>query len=163
MNQLKFRNAQKEDLNRCYEIETVSYQGDEAASKEKILKRIDGYPQGFVVLEINGEVAGFVNSGVCHQVVLSDENFKELIGHDESGGNIVIMSVVVHPDFQGNGYAHMLMQEFIKKMKGLNKQTIHLICQTELIKMYSSHGFSYQRQSDSDHGGLSWHEMVLKL
>jgi len=158
---VNFRTALVADLNRCFEIETVSYQGDEAASKEKILKRIQTYPQGFIVLEVDAVIAGFINSGACHEVVLSDEEFKELIGHDESGENIVIMSVVVHPDFQGKGYATLLMKEFIKRMKLMNKKSIHLICQTHLVEMYASHGFEYIGKSDSDHGGMAWHEMVL--
>lgn len=157
------RSVCEADLNRCFEIESVAYQGDEAASKEKILKRIQTYPQGFIVLEVDGVIAGFINSGACHEVVLSDENFKELIGHDESGGNIVIMSVVVHPDFQGKGYATLLMKAFIKRMKQMNKKSIHLICQTHLVDMYASHGFAYIGESDSDHGGMAWHEMVLAL
>jgi ribosomal protein S18 acetylase RimI-like enzyme len=157
------RSVCEADLNRCFEIERVSYQGDEAASKEKILKRIQTYPQGFIVLEFGGVIAGFINSGACHDVVLSDEEFKELIGHDESGENIVIMSVVVHPDFQGKGYATLLMKEFIKGMRQINKKSIHLICQTHLVDMYASHSFEYKGESDSDHGGMAWHEMILDL
>ncbi len=151
------------DLNRCFEIEKVSYQGDEAASKQKILKRIQTYPQGFIVLEVDTVIVGFINSGASHEVVLSDGAFKELIGHDDAGENIVIMSVVVHPDFQGKGYATLLMKEFINRMKQMNKKSIHLICQTHLVEMYASHGFDYNGESESDHGGMSWHEMILKL
>ncbi len=157
------RSVCEADLSRCYEIETVSYQGDEAASKEKILKRIQTYPQGFIVLEVDGVIVGFINSGACYEVVLSDEAFKELIGHDDAGENMVIMSVVVHPNFQGKGYATLLMKEFINRMKQLNKKSIHLICQTHLIDMYASHGFAYIGKSDSDHGGMAWHEMILEL
>ena len=49
----------------------------------------------------SGEVAGFVNSGAAFDVQMSDEAFKELIGHDPAGPNVVIMSVVVHPDTRG--------------------------------------------------------------
>jgi len=151
------------DLDRCYEIETVSYQGDEAASKEKIKKRIENYPTGFIIIELAGKIAGFINSGATHQMELSDEEFKELIGHDAKGQHLVIMSVVVHPDYQGRGYAHLLLKAFIAKMTRLNKSSIHLICQTSLVDMYAKHGFVYQGQSESEHGGLQWHEMVLHL
>jgi len=157
------REASLEDLDRCFEIESISYQGDEAASKEKIATRIENYPQGFIVLEIDGVIAGFINSGACHNVVLSDEEFKELIGHDPEGKHIVIMSVVVHPDYQRIGLATRLMQSFITKMEKLNKSSIHLICQTELINMYANFGFNYQCESESDHGGMQWHEMVIEM
>ncbi|WP_036551315.1 GNAT family N-acetyltransferase [Neptunomonas japonica] len=163
MYELTIRSAREEDLDRCFEIESVSYAGDEAATKEKILKRIKIYPQGFIVLENQEEIIGFINSGATHNVVLSDEEFKELIGHDPSGEHIVIMSVVVHPKYQGKGMADKLMNSFIGSMRELTKTEIYLICQTELIQMYAKHGFVHLGESDSDHGGLSWHEMSLSL
>lgn len=163
MSHLTIRSVKKEDLDRCYEIESVSYAGDEAASKDKILKRIETYPEGFIVLENENEIIGFINSGATHKVELSDEEFKELIGHDPSGKHIVIMSVVVHPKYQGQSMASLLMNSFISSMRELGKSEIYLICQTELINMYAKYGFVHLGESDSEHGGLSWHEMSLSL
>lgn len=160
---LSIRSVTALDLDRCFEIETVSYSGDEAASKEKILKRIKTYPEGFIVLENAEEIIGFVNSGATHSVELSDEAFKDLVGHDPSGEHIVVMSVVVHPDYQGKGMAGKLIRSFIDSMKTLGKAEIHLICQTELVKMYAKYGFDYLGESNSNHGGMKWHDMSLKL
>lgn len=157
------REATPADLDRCYEIETVSYAGDEAASREKILKRITTYPEGFFVLEANDVIAGFINSGATHEVNLADEDFKELVGHDPKGEHIVIMSVAVHPDYQGRGFANRLMESFIFRMGALKKSAIYLICQSGLIDMYTKQGFSYIGESESDHGGRRWHEMSLSL
>ncbi len=71
--------------------------------------------------------------------------------------------MVVHPDFQGKGYAKLLMDSFIEKMTNLHKKEIYLICQTSLVDMYKKSGFVYIGESQSDHGGLSWHEMSLPL
>jgi len=155
------RNGKKQDLDRCFEIESVFYSGDEAATKDKILKRINTYPEGFIVLENDREIIGFINSGATHEVELSDEEFKELVGHDSEGKHIVILSVVVHPAYQGKGMASMLMNGFIDRMKDLGKSDIYLICQTELIYMYERYGFVDLGASDSDHGGMSWNEMSL--
>lgn len=152
-----------DDLDLCFEIESLAYSGDEAASKAKIEKRILTYPQGFIVKEHHGQVAGFINSGACHTVELSDEDFKDLIGHYSDGKHIVIMSVVVHPDFQRQGFAQELMISFIELMTSLKKQDIFLICQTDLIDMYAKFGFQYVQESESEHGGLAWHEMKLNL
>lgn len=151
------------DLDRCFEIETVSYAGDEAASRDKIQKRIETWPEGFIVLENESEITGFINSGCAHEVRLDDEAFKELIGHDADGAHVVVMSVVVHPDYQGQGMARRLMRHFIERMRALGKTNIFLICQLELIPMYADHGFVHLGPSKSDHGGLSWHEMSLAL
>ena len=163
MARLTIRNVKESDLDRCFEIETLAYAGEEAATKEKILTRIKGYAKGFIVLENENEIIGFINSGATHKVVLSDETFKELVGHDPDGRYIVIMSVVIHPDYQGQSFTTKLMNHFIAQMKQLNKTSIYLICQTELVEMYAKYGFTHLGESDSSHGGLSWHEMSLTL
>jgi len=163
MSELSIRCAKESDLDRCFEIENVAYAGEEAATKEKILQRIKTYPEGFLVLENSTEIIGFINSGATHKVALSDEAFKELIGHDPEGEHIVIMSVVIHPQYQGKSLTSLLMEHFINAMHKLGKKEIYLICQTELITMYAKYGFVHLGESDSDHGGLSWHEMSLSL
>ena len=163
MHQLIFRQAAPDDAKRCHEIELAGYSGDEAATLEKIKTRIHIYPEGFLVAENDQGIVGFINAGACHEVELSDENFKELIGHDPQGEHIVIMSVVVHPDFQSKGFAGLLMRRFIEDMRAMGKKDIYLICQTELIGFYEKYDFAYLRASDSDHGGLAWHDMRLSL
>ncbi|MEX5624754.1 GNAT family N-acetyltransferase, partial [Pseudomonas syringae] len=78
-----------------------AYEGDEAATPEKIATRIAQYPQGFLILEAEGEVVGLINCGCAHEVVMSDEAFKELVGHSAEAPNVGIMSVVVDPLHQG--------------------------------------------------------------
>ena len=163
MTNLSFRHAKPSDLDRCYQIETTAYAGDEAATKDKILKRIEMYPEGFLILENDKEIIGFVNCGAADKVELSDESFKELVGHHSDGNNIVIMSVVTHPDYQRQGMATRLMKRFIEQMREAGKHKVLLLCQMELIPMYASFGFVDLGPSESDHGGLQWHEMEMVL
>ncbi len=159
----KIRIVDENDLDRCFEIEKVSYEGDEAATKEKIEKRILNYPEGFVVMDLKGIVAGFINCGATDNVDLANEEFKDLLGHDSNGKHIVIFSVVVHKDYQGNGLAGLLLAEFINRLRKMQKESVHLICRDNLIGFYKKYGFEYIRKSDSTHGGLNWHEMILCL
>ncbi|MCF6691284.1 GNAT family N-acetyltransferase [Raoultella terrigena] len=151
------------DASRCYAIEIASYEGDEAATLEKITTRIARYPQGFLCMEIAGEIVGFINAGCAWEVVMSDEEFKGLVGHDAAAPNVVIMSVVMHPDFQGKGYSSLLMREFLSQMRSMNKMTVHLMCKDRHVDLYAHFGFQYIRPSASDHGGMAWHEMMLTL
>ena len=163
MSDYKIRNVAESDLDRCFEIEQVSYEGDEAATRKKIRKRIRQYPEGFIVLDLNEMVVGFINCGATDNVDLANEEFKDLIGHESNGKHIVIFSVVVHKDFQGKGFAGKLLADFINRIKRMQKRSIHLICRDNLIEFYKKYGFEYIRKSDSTHGGLNWHEMVLSL
>lgn len=163
MNTPTFRTATPADTARCYQIETSAYEGDEAATREKIATRIEQYPQGFLIMELDGEVIGFINSGCAHDVVMSDEAFKELVGHDAEAPNVVIMSVVIDPAHQGKGYSTLLMRTFVKQMRELGKKTIHLMCKDRHIELYTRMGYRYVQPSASDHGGMAWHEMVMDI
>ncbi|MGY2137557.1 GNAT family N-acetyltransferase [Pseudomonas reactans] len=160
---LTFRNALPTDAARCFEIETTAYEGDEAATLEKIATRIAQYPQGFLILEADGKVVGFINCGCAHEVVMSDEAFKELVGHSADAPNVVIMSVVVDPTHQGKGYSKALMTEFEQRMRTMGKQTIHLMCKEQHVSLYERMGYQYVQPSPSDHGGMAWHEMVMAI
>ncbi|WP_233838436.1 GNAT family N-acetyltransferase [Paraburkholderia sp. ZP32-5] len=158
-----FRTACPTDVDRCFQIETSAYEGDEAATREKIAIRIAQYPQGFLVMELHGTVIGFINCGCADEVVMSDEAFKELVGHDPAAPNVVIMSVVIDPAHQGQGYASLMMRAFVARMSELGKKTIHLMCKERHVALYERLGYRYVRLSTSDHGGMSWHEMVRIL
>ncbi|HEK1691824.1 Acetyltransferase (GNAT) family protein [compost metagenome] len=158
-----FRQPVLQDAERCYEIEIGAYEGDEAATLEKIRTRIAQYPEGFLLLEVDGKVVGFINSGCAHDVVMSDEAFKELVGHDPAAANVVIMSVVVDTACQGKGYAKLLMNTFVQRMTALEKRTIHLMCKQQHVELYRKMGYQYVKPSPSDHGGMAWHEMVMAL
>ena len=158
-----FRTAKGTDVDRCFEIEASAYEGDEAATRDKIAKRIADYPLGFIALEIDDKVVGFINSGCAHTVEMADEDFKELIGHDPNAPNVVILSVVLDPAHQGKGHAKSLMSEFVKRMTGMDKQTIHLMCKGHHVALYEKLGYRYIKPSDSDHGGMQWHEMIMTL
>ncbi|HFP9381298.1 TPA: GNAT family N-acetyltransferase [Raoultella ornithinolytica] len=163
MSNIVYRQATLADVERCFEIETSAYEGDEAATREKIATRIQQYPEGFLCMERQGEVIGFINSGCAWEVVMSDEAFKELVGHDPRAPNVVIMSVVIAPEHQGKGYSTALIERFIRQMAQAQKSAIHLMCKDRHVALYERFGFRYERPSASDHGGMSWHEMSMAL
>ncbi|WDD92602.1 GNAT family N-acetyltransferase [Burkholderia sp. FERM BP-3421] len=158
-----FRIVSPHDLASCHAIEASAYEGDEAATREKIATRIRRYPAGFLVMEQDGEVIGFINSGCAHEVVMSDEAFKELVGHDPDGPRVVIMSVAIDPRHQGRGHATRMMRAFVERMKALGKRTLHLMCKDRHVALYERLGFRYERPSASTHGGMAWHEMSMTL
>jgi len=163
MDKRKFRNASPLDAQRCFDVEALAYDGDEAATLEKISTRIAEYPQGFLILEVDKEVVGFINSGCAYVVEMSDEDFKELIGHDPAAPNVVIMSVVVDPESQGRGLSTALMSEFVRRMADIGKETIHLMCKEHHVPLYEKFGYRYTQPSASEHGGVQWHEMMMEL
>lgn len=163
MGDMSFRLARDGDAARCYEIEAAAYPADEAATLAKIATRIAGYPEGFLILEVGGRIVGFINSGCAFEVEMSDEAFKELVGHDAAAPNVVIMSVVLDPAVQGQGLATVMMEAFVARMKAAGKESIHLICKEEYRPIYERFGYRFTQPSASTHGGAQWLEMVMEL
>lgn len=161
MTDVVVRRVDAADLQACLEIEEACFSESEAASEEKIRKRGLLYPDGFLVAEIDGVVVGFVNSGATDDPDLSNEEFKDLEGHDPDGRNIVILSIAVSPGCQGQGISRPLMTRFIEQSRWLGKKKVLLLCKRDMIPYYEKFGFSEVGASSSTHGGSRWHEMHL--
>lgn len=157
------RRVTDRDLNACFETEGRSFPPAEAASRENIARRIELFPEGFLVAELGGKVVGHINSGATDKEDITDEEFKALIGHDSAGANIVVFSLAVLPEFRGRHIGRQLMLKFVEKSRRLGKKRVMLICNEGLIAYYASLGFRYAGVSSSTHGGSAWHEMYLSL
>ena len=163
MSQCTLRMVEPDDLTACHTIEALSFPACEAAWASSLETRINNYPEGFLVAEIDGHVVGQVNSGSTHKDDITDEEFKQLIGHDPDGGNIVIFSLSVHPAYRKLGIGGRLLNRFIDQARDLGKSKVMLLCKEDLVNYYARHGFGDAGVSTSSHGGAVWHEMVLDL
>ena len=159
---INIRQANKHDVDGCYRAESACYTSD-GATREKILKRIMLFPEGFLIAESKGEIIGLINSASTDKEDITDEELKDMVGHVKDGGNMVIFSLAVLPEFQGNGISKQLMARFIEISKTLKREKILLICKSRLVPYYQNYGFLYGGKSQSKHGGFEWHEMYLLL
>ena len=157
---INIRQVNKNDVDGCYRIESTCYTSD-GATREKMLKRVMLFSEGFLIAESKGKIIGFVNSASTDKEDIADEEFKDMVGHVKEGKNIVVFSLAVLPEFQGNGISKQLMARFVEVSKGLKKEKIMLICKSDLITYYKNFGFLYGGKSKSQHGGFEWHEMYL--
>ena len=151
------------DVLPCHALETACFEPSEAASLESIRRRQEIFPAGFLVAERAGEVVAFLNSVASHQPDLADEELKKLVGHDPGGAHLVILSVAVRPDLQGQGLSRPLLERFIGWARGQGKESVLLLCKAHLIPYYVKFGFEDRGPSASAHGGFAWHEMALRL
>jgi ribosomal protein S18 acetylase RimI-like enzyme len=163
MDGLIIRNVTPSDLDECFVVEIYGFPSEEAASKETMRLRIDTFPQGFFVAELEGNVIGILNSASTHKDDISDEELKQLVGHDPKGKNMVVFALAVLPEHRGQGVARRLMGKFAEEARKLEKEKVLLMCKQHLISYYQSMGFEHAGLSRSTHGGAEWHEMMLKL
>lgn len=155
------------DLSGCCVVETECFSPEEAASPGAVEQRIRNYSEGFLVAEAQSNgvsvIAGMINSGCTHKTDITDEAFKQLVGHDPAGANLVVFSLSVRPEWQGRGLARELMERFADRGKELGKQRILLLCKDYHIDFYQRLGFVHGGISASEHGGAVWHEMRMEL
>jgi ribosomal protein S18 acetylase RimI-like enzyme len=159
---LKIRTVKISDVDSCFAIETQCF-GAMGAPRRRILKRATLFPHGFLVAELETAVVGFINSGATNDDGVGDENFKDLFGHDPSGGNLVVFSLTVHPRHRAKGYSTQLMSKFIANARTMEKKAIFLVCQKNLIDYYVKFGYEYSKLSPLVYGGQTWHEMKFTL
>ena len=160
MNSLNIRYATRDDLDACHHIESACFLPSEAASRASIETRIKIFPEGFLVAEIDGKVVGQLNSGATDLDDITDEAFKKLIGHTPTGKHLVIFSLSVLPDYQGQGIAGQLLRRYACEAESNGRAAILLLCKSELIPYYQRFGFIDRGISASTHGGVEWHEMA---
>ena len=163
MSEIIIRHVLPKDLDACLAVETAGFPPEEAATRETIRLRIATFPRGFLVAELDGKVVGILNSAATDKDDISDEELKQLIGHDPAGKNMVVFALAVLPPFQKRGIAHELMSRFVEEVRARKKENVLLICKDHLIRYYESMGFRHVGKSRSTHGGAEWHEMRLAL
>jgi ribosomal protein S18 acetylase RimI-like enzyme len=163
MSEIIIRNVQPKDLDECCAVEASGFSPEEAASRETIQLRIDMFPQGFFVAEVGGRIVGMVNGAATNKDDISDEELKQLIGHDADGRNMVIFALAVLPEFQKQGIAKRLVQRFIEEAGRTKKEKIFLMCKQHLIAYYGGLGFTHMGLSRSTHGGSQWNEMCYSI
>lgn len=166
MNSINIRQVEPADLDAACVVEAAAFPADEAAAPAKIKKRLETYPDGFLVAEENkpeATIVGLVMCGATHQPDLADEELKDMVGHDPDGENFVVFSVAVLPRAQGQGLGGKLVGALVERARVLGKRHVLLLCKENLIPFYQRYGFADVGLSASTHGGARWHEMRCDL
>jgi ribosomal protein S18 acetylase RimI-like enzyme len=162
-NEILIRRVLPKDLEDCFLVETSGFPPEEAATKETMKLRLETFPQGLFVAETAGRVVGILNSGATDKEDISDEELKQLIGHEPDGKNMIVFALAVLPEFQKRGIARQLMARFVEEARARKKENVSLLCKQQLIAYYERMGFVHVGLSKSTHGGAEWHEMRLEL
>lgn len=160
---LIIRNVEMEDLQDIAIIESLCFPKKEAATKETFAKRIDFIPDSFFVAEMEGVIVGFVNGPVIETPFISDDLFWEIKANPLTGGHQSVLGIAVTPHFQTRGVAAALLAHIEKAARAKKRKTITLTCKEDLIGFYGKYGYVNMGVSKSEHGGVTWYNMVKML
>lgn len=155
------RHAVIEDLDEISELELLCFPKEEAATKEIFYSRLKNYPECFWLLIADDKLISMVNGMTSNSTILSDEMYNDSSMYDSMGEWQMIFGVETRPEYQGRGYADLLLRMVISDVKNQNRKGIILTCKSELIPYYEKFGFLCEGMSVSKHGGASWYQMKI--
>lgn len=160
---LKIRNAKMADLPELVTIEHLCFSEEEAATKAAFEQRIHLISDSFFLAEVDGVIAGLVNGPVIDSAFITDDLFQNIKRNPASGGHQSILGLAVSPRFQKQGIASALLGHFEKVANAKGRETMTLTCKANLIHFYENHGYLNRGLSGSEHGGVTWYNMIKKL
>ncbi len=158
---MRIRTAVLEDLEKIAEVESVCFPEAEAATREDIEKRLLCYPNHFWLLEDEDRLVGFVNGMVTDQEHLTDKMYEDASMHNEKGLWQMIFGVDTVPAYRRKGHAQRLLTHVIEEARKQGRKGLVLTCKDHMVHYYAKFGFLDEGISESEHGGVSWHEMRL--
>ncbi len=159
---MKIRTATMEDLAAVTALEAVCFPAAEAAPETSLRARLETYPESFWVMtdEANGDKLVAMVNGMCTDTPdLADAMYEKATLHDRAGEWQMIFGVDTHPDYRKQGYAGQLLETAIAESKARGKKGLVLTCKNHLVQYYAKFGFVDEGVSESNHGGVVWHQM----
>lgn len=157
---LVIRQATISDLAEVAEIEAGNFSPEEAASREILGERIVKIPETFLIAEIGGVVAGYIEGPVIEAPYITDNLFYEVSSNPSQGGYQAVTSLSVAPSFKGQGIGTALLAALKDLVVAQNRLGITLTCHEELISYYEMNGFANEGLSESTLGGAVWYNMI---
>lgn len=158
------RNVKAEDLDQVTEVEALCFPAAEAATGESFQKRIETFPESFLVAEDEcGRIIGFINGCVTDERTIRDEMFEDSGLHRADGMYQSIFGLDVIPEYRRQGVAADLMNHLIQTAKARGKKGMILTCKDRLIRYYEKFGYRSLGISGSVHGGAVWYDMLLEF
>ena len=148
------RHARKEDWADVVRIEQDNFSLEEAATPEAILERLETICDTFLIAEIDGKVAGYIEGPVIDKRYLTDDLFHKVTPNASEGGFIAVTSLSVSKEFKGQGVGTALIAALKDLAIAQKRQGI------SLIAYYEMNGFTDEGESESNHGGSSWYNLV---
>ena len=157
---ITLRNVQTTDLEDLLIIENEGFSKEEAATREAFVERIQLIADTFIVAEKEGDIQGFINGPVINQPYITDDLFEEIKENPKRGGYQSVLGLAVSKQARNQGIAKILIEKMEELVKENEREGISLTCKRELVSFYEKYGFVNDGISESQHGGVSWYNMV---
>lgn len=119
---LLIRNAEKDDIDGIMSIEHESFHSNIIECMETFLERIMTFSDGFLVMEIDGEIAGYISSELWeYSEHINTDKF--ILGHSiaethrNDGRELYVSSIGILEKYRGNRYGNVLFFELQERIR----------------------------------------------
>lgn len=161
---MKLRQANQKDLEQIVRLEHACFPPEQAADRTSFAQRLEVFPNHFLLLCTEcGDCVGMINGAVIEERYIRDEMYADAGYHRENGAFQAVYGLDVLPEYRHQGYAHRLMEAMVAQAREEGRRGVTLTCRPEKIGLYESMGFREEGVADSDHGHVTWHNMVLEF
>lgn len=160
---INIRKVFMEDLDAVAEVEANCFPEAEAATKASFEQRIKTFPESFFVVEVEGNIIGFINGCVTNETTINDDLYHNAELHVPDGDYQAIFGLDVMPDYRNRGIAEELMKHMIEVARVKGRKGLILTCKEKLIHYYEKFGYINKGVSASAHGGAQWYDMILEF
>lgn len=161
----EIREVHPEEAAEAAELERICFPANEACAPAQMKARAAVAPELFLaaVDRETGRLAGSLNGLATEEAVFRDAFFEDAGLHKPEGRNIMLLGLVVLPEYRGLGLARELMEEYQRRQKAQGRASLILTCVEAKVKMYEKMGFCSRGISASTWGGEQWYEMCCTL
>ena len=120
----EFRNIHKDEIEQAAEIESICFPPNEACTYEHMESRIKKASDLFLVVvdRETGKIAGFLNGLATDREHLTDDFFTDANLHDPEGVNIMLLGLDVLPEYQHQGLARKLMEQYKERERARGRK-----------------------------------------
>ncbi|KAJ7621169.1 acyl-CoA N-acyltransferase [Roridomyces roridus] len=159
---MHFRLVPARHLERAVAIEQQGFPEDEAASLQAFQFRQESAPDLFLgAYNDDDELIAYVCSTLSDASSLTHESMST---HVPGASSVCIHSICVAPEYQRQGIALRLLQEYVTRCESSGAyERILLITHEPLRPLYEKAGFEWLGPSHVVHGSKPWFEMRRTL
>lgn len=161
--EIRIRKATPADAQTLAAIEAACFPAAEAATRERFDDRLTIFADHFLILEIQGEAAGFIDGMVTQEPRIEDRMYEDAGLHRPDGAWQSVFGLNVLPQYRRRGCAARLLEAFIALAEEEGRRGLTLTCKEHMLHYYAKFGFVPLGMSASQHGGVRWFDMVLEF
>lgn len=163
---IKITAIDPQDLPAILRIERLGFNEAEAGTAAQYQARINQLADTFLAARDADQLVGFIVGPVVDARFKYIEDWMyeaNVQNRAQPGGNQMIQTIAVDPDYRGQGIGSSLLQAIEKQAIQNQRHHIALTCLLDRVPFYEKNGYVNQGIAASEHAGEVWYNMTKLL